>query len=384
MGKAIDPKKARRMVSVRDGICQYCWGGIKSGQEIFYQAEGRLAVHVLCCEGIFQGLNLKGQTLVVAEVQQDLKDGEWVIRKTVERFRGQSFQDAMTIYGEWFSRRVVQGFDLRYDVAYCASGRTVCSGTDGRGHRSVLEIRVDQGGTEGVPGMDPDPVFDWAEGVDRYMSDPFDHAHGGCHERCSCRTGVPQGTGPATAAEARDRAQKAVEKGQERQARKRGLRMPGAKAVISNYDPVNDGVGRETLDDRVARKQEEVKQGSGISDGTYTVEYADGSYRTVRLKTGRIGQMFGYLSGRDNERDFTYVAFIKSGGVLHFWTKCTLTEPKKVELRQAAKVLADDPAAAGEAWALSSNRCYRCGRKLTVPASIHRGLGPECAGKIGL
>jgi hypothetical protein len=28
-------------------------------------------------------------------------------------------------------------------------------------------------------------------------------------------------------------------------------------------------------------------------------------------------------------------------------------------------------------------KCGRCGRTLTVPESIDRGIGPECAGKIG-
>jgi hypothetical protein len=30
---------------------------------------------------------------------------------------------------------------------------------------------------------------------------------------------------------------------------------------------------------------------------------------------------------------------------------------------------------------MRENACYRCGRTLTVPASVHRGLGPECARK---
>lgn len=29
-------------------------------------------------------------------------------------------------------------------------------------------------------------------------------------------------------------------------------------------------------------------------------------------------------------------------------------------------------------------KCGRCGRKLTVPESIDRGIGPECAGKMGV
>jgi len=37
-----------------------------------------------------------------------------------------------------------------------------------------------------------------------------------------------------------------------------------------------------------------------------------------------------------------------------------------------------------EAHALSSGNCLACLRTLTVPASIHRGLGPDCAARLGL
>jgi Family of unknown function (DUF6011) len=33
-----------------------------------------------------------------------------------------------------------------------------------------------------------------------------------------------------------------------------------------------------------------------------------------------------------------------------------------------------------EVW--HEGRCGRCGRKLTVPESIARGIGPECAGRM--
>lgn len=35
-----------------------------------------------------------------------------------------------------------------------------------------------------------------------------------------------------------------------------------------------------------------------------------------------------------------------------------------------------------EIW--HEGRCGRCGRKLTVPESIAAGIGPECAGRMGL
>ena len=43
-----------------------------------------------------------------------------------------------------------------------------------------------------------------------------------------------------------------------------------------------------------------------------------------------------------------------------------------------SRFVSDKDFAPAEFW--HEGRCGRCGRKLTVPASIERGLGPVCAG----
>ncbi len=47
-------------------------------------------------------------------------------------------------------------------------------------------------------------------------------------------------------------------------------------------------------------------------------------------------------------------------------------------LAQAVKVLVADPKAAALAYARISGNCSVCGRTLTVPESIDRGIGPIC------
>jgi SNF2 family DNA or RNA helicase len=42
-------------------------------------------------------------------------------------------------------------------------------------------------------------------------------------------------------------------------------------------------------------------------------------------------------------------------------------------------LLTGDYESMGLSYAMNSGRCWKCGRELTVPASIHRGLGPDCA-----
>lgn len=135
-----------------------------------------------------------------------------------------------------------------------------------------------------------------------------------------------------------------------------------------------------------AAAPEAVVEGKDVPLGTYTVEFKGGSHVTLRVKKhweedkAKAGEkVVQYLSGQDNESSYTGFAFLRNGR-LQVWRKF---EGKLERQREAWLVVAGDPAAAGEAYALHSNNCFRCGRKLTVPASIHRGLGPECASKWG-
>ncbi len=121
-----------------------------------------------------------------------------------------------------------------------------------------------------------------------------------------------------------------------------------------------------------------------LNDGIYTVVMPDGQRKTIRVRT-KVGGTFGgrtilaYLSGSDNEKDYTGFAFLSEDGTRVFmWRRF-----ENSGLLPFANVLLQNPEEAGMAYALESGRCYRCGRKLTVPASIHRGLGPDCAAALG-
>ena len=60
------------------------------------------------------------------------------------------------------------------------------------------------------------------------------------------------------------------------------------------------------------------------------------------------------------------------------------TWPVRILRRVMAKIFdGDTDAITGAGWHLHhEGRCMRCGAPLTVPASVERGLGPECAGKV--
>jgi hypothetical protein len=123
-----------------------------------------------------------------------------------------------------------------------------------------------------------------------------------------------------------------------------------------------------------------------LGEGRYTIEWPDGDYRTIKVQMPNPLRDFApdkiilsYLNGPDNTSNYKGFAFIGDDGELHVW-KSFAADSKLVE---AARILMQDPLKAGEAWALKSGQCFRCGLDLTVPASLHRGLGPICWEKAG-
>lgn len=129
-----------------------------------------------------------------------------------------------------------------------------------------------------------------------------------------------------------------------------------------------------------------------VHNGTYTIVLNEaGDYRTIRLSDLPLNinqpkgtQIAAYLSGRDNEANYTGFAFV-TGDTFHLWKSFVIAAAHVSNLGQALAVLlhanAETRAEYGYAYAVESGRCYRCNRKLTVPTSIHRGLGPDCAKK---
>jgi hypothetical protein len=126
--------------------------------------------------------------------------------------------------------------------------------------------------------------------------------------------------------------------------------------------------------------------------GTYTVVLDEtGNYRTLKLSdvptekcvngTPVGAQYVGYLKGANNETDYQPMGYI-CGTELRIKTiyrKDSNIVKALTVLLSADKETQHDM---GHAYAIESNRCWRCNRTFTVPASIHRGLGPECAKKV--
>lgn len=148
---------------------------------------------------------------------------------------------------------------------------------------------------------------------------------------------------------------------------------------------VNPEVTREPVVDDAVRPDV-------IENGRYTVvlDGDEDDYVTMLVEDdfrvdGPLGaKVLKYLAGPDNSSDYVGFAFVELKRSTGQWTfvpwKRFLGNGR---LWRAATALVEAPEAAGQAYALRSNRCRRCGRALTVPASINAGYGPECAQLVG-
>jgi len=97
----------------------------------------------------------------------------------------------------------------------------------------------------------------------------------------------------------------------------------------------------------------------------------------------------GLMNGPDNDGDYAYMGAIRP-----------VEHPYEVKTSRKSRVSDDAPSFKAIQWVLAHARehrelpagvnvwhegkCGRCGRKLTVPESIARGIGPECAERMGL
>jgi len=123
---------------------------------------------------------------------------------------------------------------------------------------------------------------------------------------------------------------------------------------------------------------------------------------TVTLVSTKTGNRFTYkfrkaedtptifislLNGPDNESDYRYLGRLAD----RLWIGRRTPKPGDISPEApSAKALAwvwerlnrNELPDVLEIW--HEGRCGRCNRKLTVPASIASGIGPECAQKSGL
>lgn len=121
-------------------------------------------------------------------------------------------------------------------------------------------------------------------------------------------------------------------------------------------------------------------------NATFTVQNPRGDHYTfkVRKPKSAMPHFISLLTGPDNETSFTYIGMVfpDSGEVKT--TRASKLTPNSVPVRVAAFALRC-------VWGTQTlpvgyqirheGKCGCCGRKLTTPESLDRGIGPECIKK---
>jgi Family of unknown function (DUF6011) len=106
------------------------------------------------------------------------------------------------------------------------------------------------------------------------------------------------------------------------------------------------------------------------------------TYRIKSIRDDDSPHFVSLLTGADNETGFEFLGTIFQDGQYRRSRKSRIGADAKSAVAFAwvwGEVTAGAMPARCEAW--HEGRCGACGRVLTVPASIGRGLGPDCASR---
>lgn len=147
------------------------------------------------------------------------------------------------------------------------------------------------------------------------------------------------------------------------------------------------------METSVFNQAKDIEEFVMAGNATITLE----SLRTGRHLTYKVSRADGdkplwfvaLLTGPDNDSDYTYLGLLRPGdnGIV---TLCLTAKSRMTDDSEPVRgwrymwrhvhVFKNMPP---EMEVHHEGRCGRCGRKLTVPESIERGIGPECATHMG-
>lgn len=161
---------------------------------------------------------------------------------------------------------------------------------------------------------------------------------------------------------------------------KRAARVPtfrrGAEQAALDID-----VTPEVADHHIRIQAANGQVYSGLGPGTYTLTFADGHYRTFRVRVQGTEESFApgktileHLVGPQNTDDYQSFGFIVSthqGPRLQAWKRFKAGHTDLLADAEYFLAHLDEAEVA--------RTCIRCNALLTVPESIALGIGPTCA-----
>jgi hypothetical protein len=126
----------------------------------------------------------------------------------------------------------------------------------------------------------------------------------------------------------------------------------------------------------------------------FAAQYSTPPHYTFRVRHKKANGNYGeawfvmLLTGPDNTSDYTYVGMLdRATGQVNL-TRASQYDEGCMAVRLFNRVTARLWANEGDKIEAAGfklhheGKCCRCGRKLTVPASIESGIGPECAAMV--
>lgn len=167
-------------------------------------------------------------------------------------------------------------------------------------------------------------------------------------------------------------------------------------SMVSEYRRAQSVAERQILHGTPDQRQAAAEQfDTTIENGMYTVVHEDGTWHTYRIRPLDIERypdfpegtrVVRYMYGADNISSFTGMAWLYPDGRVHIYQKFLTNEHSKLVAGMRFLLTADFDTrrSAGEQYALKSGKCCICNRDLSVETSIIRGMGPICAGRVGL
>lgn len=124
-------------------------------------------------------------------------------------------------------------------------------------------------------------------------------------------------------------------------------------------------------------------------NATFTVQNPEGKHYTFKVRQPKADMPFfmSLLTGPDNTSSFTYLGVLNQTGRLCLTAKSKLTEdslPVRVANFAIRCVWGTQKNGLPVGYQIRhEGKCGCCGRKLTTPESLDRGIGPECIKRFG-
>ncbi len=122
-------------------------------------------------------------------------------------------------------------------------------------------------------------------------------------------------------------------------------------------------------------------------NATFTVENGKGTHYTFKIRQPKPDSphFVSLLSGPDNENSYTYLGIMARHNLFVWLTaKSRFTQdslPVKV-VRWALRMILEGKELPEGYKIRHEGKCGCCGRTLTHPESLDRGIGPECWGRL--